>query len=159
MSQTLSFPSDAFPAYPHLSLNAPKDWQALAAVGLPIAVAKEVPAGQFRPNILVTLARFGGDYNFAAARKGLDLKLKKLPRYRETERTEAPFLGGEGLHIAGRFTAAKGELIRQSVSIAVINRGHVFDVVEITATSTLVSGDNVVSEIQEIINSLSVTLP
>ena len=159
MSQTLSFPSDAFPAYPQLSLEVPTDWQALAAVGLPIAVAKEVPAGQFRPNVLVTVVRFGGDYNFAAARKALDQKLKKLPRYRETDRTESPFLGGEGLHISGRFAAAKGELIRQSVSIAVINRGHVFDVVEITATSTLVSGDNVEGEIQEIINSLSVTLP
>ncbi len=157
-TRPINFPSEAFPAYPGLTVHAPEQWVALAAVGLPLALAREVPSGQFRPNILVTITRFGVDFSFDQARKLLDAKLKKLPRYKETERVAEPFLTGEGMHLVGRFTAAKGEIIRQRVSIAVINRGYVFDVVEITATSALVSGDNVEAEITEILASLSVTL-
>lgn len=158
MTQSFSFPSEAFPAYPQIDATAPDDWVALAAVGLPLALAKTVTPGKFRPNVLVTLTRHGADYSFAAARKALESKVKKLPRYKEMSSTAGEFLGGEGLHLVGRFTMAKGELVRQSVSIAVINRGHVFDVVEITGTSALVSGDNVEGEIQEIFDSLRITL-
>lgn len=158
MSLNVSFPSEAFPAYPRLSVQTPTDWVALAAVGLPLAVAKTVDEGKFRPNVLVTIARFGAEYSPEAAIKALDAKLKKLPRYKEMSKVREPYLGGEGQHVVGRFAGAKGQMVRQSVSIAVINRGHVYDVLEITGTSALIPGDNIESEIQAIIDSLTVSL-
>ena len=58
-----TFPSPAFPAYPALSVNKPQGWVELAAVGLPLAIAADVPGKQFRPNVLVTMARHGVDHS------------------------------------------------------------------------------------------------
>lgn len=155
--QQAQFPSQAFPAYPRLSVNKPDGWVELAAVGLPLALAAEVPAGAFRPNVLVTLTRHGADFQVEHAVKDLNKRLKALTRFREEERVTGHAHGGDRIRVRGRFAGARGEVVRQDVSVVVINRGHVYDVVEITGTCSLASGDNRETEIRSVIDSLVVT--
>lgn len=156
MAITHSFPSEAFPAFPRLGLESPDGWVSLAAVGLPLAVAKEVPAGQFRPNVLVTTTRVGAGHTFEKSVKDLEARLKGLPRFREEARESESGEGAESLWIEGRFSGGRGEIVHQVVKVMVINRGFVYDVVEITGTCSALTGDNGKEEIRRIVRSVTV---
>ncbi len=158
MANTLTFPSEAFPAYPTLSAPQPEGWVALAAVGLPLALAREVEGKKFRANVLTSLTRVGAEHSFDGQVSAVTAKLKKLPRYKETLRE----LGGTEqipeLYIEGRFAGAKGELLGQFVRVVVLSRGYVYDVVEITGTVSLLAGDNSEEEVREIVKGVVVSL-
>jgi len=158
MANSFTFPSTPFPGYPRLRLDCPEDWVALAAVGLPLAVAKEVPSNVFRPNALVTVNRFGADHTLERTAKALDSKLKGLPRFREEAREQIAVDAGEALWVEGRFAGGRGEIIHQIVMIVVINRGYVYDVVEITGTCSALTGDNGKDELRAIVRSLTIDL-
>lgn len=155
MGDVLTFPSEAFPAYPSLRVAQPTGWVALAGVGLPLALAKQVPTGQFRPNVLVTVTRFGADHTVAAARKEVTRRLKELPRFTETLREDsADLLGVTGLRIEGYFADGKGGTLVQALRMCVLPAGPVFDVVQITGTCAGTQVDTAFAEIREIQDSL-----
>ncbi|WP_435299357.1 hypothetical protein [Timonella sp. A28] len=158
MSSTLVFPSEAFPQFPRIEIERPEGWNALAAVGLPLALAKDVPAGVFRPNVLVTLTRLGADHTVDQARKAFTAKTKALPRYKEESSHVVDREDCEGFTVEGRFAGGRGEIIHQIVTVMVINRGYVFDVVEITGTCSALTGDNGKKEIREILSSVHVDI-
>ncbi|WP_051196778.1 hypothetical protein [Jonesia quinghaiensis] len=151
-----TFPSPAFPAYPALSMNKPEGWVELAAVGLPLAIAADVPAKQFRPNVLVTMTRHGVDHSMEAAERDLASRLKRLTRFREESRVQDEAFGGQRLTITGRFSSGRGEIIHQVVTVVVINRGYVYDVVEITGTCSAQSGENIRNDVVDIMKSLDI---
>jgi hypothetical protein len=137
MTDFLTFPSEAFPAYPGLRLERPDGWVALAGVGLPLALAAEVPNGQFRPNVLVTTQRFGADHTVAASRTEVNRRLKELPRFTETFRENSvEILGAPGMRVEGYFSDGKGGTLVQALRMCVIETGPVSDVVQITGTCT-----------------------
>ncbi|WP_066466027.1 LpqN/LpqT family lipoprotein [Sanguibacter suarezii] len=155
MGDVLTFPSDAFPAYPSLQVAQPQGWVGLAGVGLPLALAQEVPAGQFRPNVLVTVTRFGADFTVAAARKDVAKRLKALPRFTETLREDAAeMLGVSGLRVEGYFSDGKGGTLVQALRMCVLPAGPVFDVVQITGTCAGTQVDSAFAQIREIQDSL-----
>lgn len=144
----LRSPSDAFPAAPVLSMPCPDGWVALAGVGLPLAAAKEVPAGRFRPNVLVTVQRQGAGHSDSAARAEVETRLKALPRFSETLREDAcEVLGSTGLRIEGYFADGKGGTLVQALRMVVLQNGPVVDVVQITGTC---AGDQVDAAFAEI---------
>lgn len=157
MTETLTFPSEAFPAYPSLSAPQPEGWVALAAVGLPLALARETDGQGFRPNVLVTVTRSGAGHSIDKALETLNQRLKKVSRYKELSRDVE--YGEELSHaiIEGRFAGGKGELIKQIVRLVVIKRGFVFDVVEITGTVSLLTGDNGEEEMRAIVAGVSIS--
>lgn len=147
----LRFPSDAFPAAPVLSMPCPAGWVALAGVGLPLAAAKEVPAGQFRPNVLVTVQRLGADHTDAASRAEVGARLKALPRFAETLREDAcEVLGSTGLRVEGYFADGKGGTLVQALRMVVLHNGPVVDVVQITGTCAGDQVSDAFAEIREI---------
>jgi hypothetical protein len=159
-SQTLTFPSEAFPAYPQLSMVTPAGWVALAGVGLPLAAAREVPQGQFRPNVLVTVQRSGAGHTLADARKEVDARFKDLPRFTETLREDAAeVLGAAGLRVEGYFSDGKGGTLVQAVRMALLQRGAVCDVVQITGTCAGSQVDPAFGEIRAIQDSLVLLEP
>lgn len=155
MNDRLVFPSVDFPAYPELSVQKPDGWVGLAATGLPLALAKTVEPGTFRPNVLVTLQRFGVDFSVDAAIKALNEKLKKLTRFKESSREVNEDSDGTNVVVIGRFAGSRGEMFVHCVRVVVIKREYVYDVVEITGTASALTGDNGLEEIREIV--LSVT--
>lgn len=156
MTQTLTFPSEAFPAYPSLSMAVPDGWVALAGVGLPLAAAREVPAGQFRPNVLVTVQRFGAGHSMAVSRKEVNQRLKDLPRFTETLREDGTeVLGAAGLRVEGYFSDGKGGTLVQAVRMVVLTQGPVSDVVQITGTCAGTQVEPAFGEIRDIQDSLA----
>lgn len=156
MGRTLTFPSEAFPASPSLQVDQPEGWVALAGVGLPIALAQEVAPGRFRPNVLVTVTRFGADHTVAAARKEVNARLKSLPRFTETLRENAAeLLGGPGMRVEGYFGDGKGGTLVQALRMGVLAAGPVFDVVQITGTCAGDQVESVFGQIREIQDSLT----
>ena len=157
---TLTFPSEAFPAYPQLSIQTPEGWVALAGVGLPLAAAREVPAGQFRPNVLVTVQRFGAGHTMADARKEVNGRLNDLPKFTETLREDgAGLLGTTGLRVEGYFSDGKGGTLVQAVRMAVLQTGAVCDVVQITGTCAGSQVEPAFGEIRDIQDSLRLLDP
>lgn len=155
MGAVLTFPSEAFPAAPSLQVVQPEGWVALAGVGLPLALAQEVPKGQFRPNVLVTVTRFGADFTVAAARKDVAKRLKELPRFTETLREDAAeLLGVPGLRVEGYFSDGRGGTLVQALRMCVLPAGPVFDVVQITGTCAGAQVDSAFAQIREIQDSL-----
>ena len=155
MGAVLTFPSEAFPAAPSLQVVQPEGWVALAGVGLPLALAQEVPTGQFRPNVLVTVTRFGADFTVAAARKDVAKRLKELPRFTETLREDAAeLLGVPGLRVEGYFSDGRGGTLVQALRMCVLPAGPVFDVVQITGTCAGAQVDSAFAQIREIQDSL-----
>lgn len=154
MTERLAFPSDAFPAFPHLSVEKPGGWVGLAATGLPLALAKDVEPGVFRPNVLVNLQRMGIDFSADAAVSQLNAKLKKLTRFKEKSRSVIDGEFGEEVIVDGRFAGTRGEMFTHCVRVIVIKREYVYDVVEITGTASALTGDNGLQEIREIVLSV-----
>jgi hypothetical protein len=154
--ETLEYPSDAFPAPPRLSMVRPAGWVALAGVGLPLAVAREVPAGQFRPNVLVTVQRLGAGHTVADSRSALGKRLKALPKFTETLREDAAeMLGSTGVRIEGYFSDGKGGTLVQAVRTVVLENGPVVDVVETTGTCAGSQVESAFADIRRIQDSLT----
>jgi hypothetical protein len=158
MTDTLHFPSEAFPAFPQLSAPQPDGWVALAAVGLPLALAREVEGQGFRPNVLVTMTRAGADHGLDKALHALTNRLKRAARYKELSRETTENESRSEALVEGRFAGGKGELIKQIVRLVVIKRGFVYDVVEITGTVSLLTGDNGEDEMRAIVTGVEITI-
>ncbi|ACZ20713.1 hypothetical protein Sked_07570 [Sanguibacter keddieii DSM 10542] len=155
MPGTLSFPSDAFPAYPALEIDQPDGWVALAGVGLPLALAAEVPSGQFRPNVLVTVQRFGVGHTVADSRSAVNKSLKALPRFTQTLREDSiEMLGSPGMRVEGYFSDGKGGTMVQALRMCVVEAGPVFDVVQITGTCSGPQTEAFFGQIREIQDTL-----
>lgn len=159
MPTSLSFPSDAFPGYPTLSVEAPENWVALGAVGLPLALARDLEGQTFRPNVLVSISRLGADHSFEKQVSVVNARVKKLPRFKELNRETIEADDRWELLVEGRFAGAKGELLKQNVRIVVLKRAYVYDVVEITGTVSLIARDNGEEEMNAIVRSIEVGLP
>lgn len=159
MTTPLLFPSDSFPGFPSLRVDAPENWVGLGAVGLPLALARDVEGQSFRPNVLVSLTRVGVDGTFEAQATALLARLKKLPRFKLVLRDDSLSSVGQELFVEGTYSGARGELLKQFVRIVFVKRGYVFDVVEITGTVSLIARDNGEDEVRGLVKAVEVSLP
>lgn len=159
MTTSMSFPSADFPGFPYLSVEAPEQWVGLGAVGLPLALARNVEGQTFRPSLLVSVSRVGAESSFESQCSALLARLKKLPRFKEVLRDESQGPLGQELFVEGRFVGGKGELLKQFVRVVFIKRGFVYDVVEITGTVSLLTRDNGEDEVRDLVHSVEIAIP
>lgn len=136
MSVTLTFPSEQFPDLVHLTMSIPRDWEPLASVGVHLGARKPVPAGQFTPNVVVEVSRLGGGYTLDQAVDLAQRNTQKVKRYRFTRREEMTVAGGPGYVLDGELPQPRGGALLQTIRLAVIDRGPVVDLVQVTGTCT-----------------------
>lgn len=153
MSHTLTFPGDSAPAYPSVALTLPDDWHALSVSGAVLAAGKTVPAGEFRPNVVVALSRFGADYTLETAIAAVIARVESIDGVVELGRDSTPLLGREGFRIEFSYPDARVGTLMQALRIAVVENGPVVDLVQVTATTTGVQAKDVWEEIREIQSS------
>lgn len=134
MAPTVSFPSAAFPAYPSVALDVPDDWEPLNAQGSLIAVAQRVEAGQFRPNVVVAISRFTGDYQLATAIEAVVRKFGEQKDISEIGREERTVLGVPGFRMEVSFSDERVGTLVQAIHLAVVRQGGVADLVQITGS-------------------------
>ncbi|MGO1317474.1 MAG: LpqN/LpqT family lipoprotein [Cellulomonadaceae bacterium] len=134
MAAELSFPSEQFPDLVHLTMSIPDGWEPVTAVGVHLGARQPMPAGQFTPNVVVEVSRLGGAYTLAQAVDLAQRNAQKVKRYRFTRREEITVAGATGYVIDGELPQPRGGSLLQTVRLAVIERGPVVDLVQVTGT-------------------------
>ncbi|RFA17256.1 hypothetical protein B7R21_00520 [Subtercola boreus] len=159
MTSTLVFPSDSAPAYPSISLELPDDWASFGAAGAVIAAGRAAPSGEFRPNVIVAVSRFGAGYTLEQATAEVTAQVTSIEGVVELGRDTLPVLGGEGFRIEFSYTDARVGTLMQGVRIAVIENGPVTDLVQITATATGEQATTLWGELRDIQSSAALARP
>ncbi|GAA2227328.1 hypothetical protein N1031_03110 [Herbiconiux moechotypicola] len=155
MTHTISFPSEAAPAFPSLSLSVPDDWKPLAVSGAVLAAGKSVEQGQFRPNVVVAVSRFAPGYALATAVEGVIKRVEAIEGVAELGRDELDVLGQPGYRIEFSYPDPRVGLLMQAVRIAVIDHGTAVDLVQITATASGPQAQEYWGELREVQASAS----
>lgn len=155
MTRTFDFPSEQFPAFPAFTVAAPDEWSAISASGVVLAIGREIEEGEFRPNLVVSVSRFAAGYQLATAIEAVSLKFASLPDMVEIGREERPVLSAPGFRLEASFTDARVGSLAQAIHIAVLDRGPVVDLVQITATASAAQAMTLWPEIREIQNSVA----
>ncbi|MFB2598754.1 LpqN/LpqT family lipoprotein [Herbiconiux sp. P17] len=136
MTHTLTFPGDDAPALPTVSLTVPDDWAALSVTGAVLAAGKTIEPGEFRPNVVVAISRFGADYTLQTAIDAVVQRVEAISGVEELGRDTLEVLGRDGFRIEFSYPDARVGSLMQGVRIAVVENGPVVDLVQITATAT-----------------------
>lgn len=155
MTKLLTYPSDEFPAPIGLTMALPQGWEPLVAVGVHLGAVKQMPAGEFTPNIIVEVSRFGGAYTLPQAVELAQRNAAAAKRYKYTRREETSVVGVEGFVLDGVFPQPRGGALMQTVRLAVVDRGSVIDLVQITGTCAQSQQSHGWEQLQEIADSVS----
>ena len=150
----LRYPSDDFPAPVGVRVTAPDGWLSLPHVALPLALGREVPEGEFNPNVIVVVSRVRADATLDDAHAEVVRKLRPLPKLRELGSGELEVDGLAGRWVEASFKGGAGTVLVQSVRTVVVPRGPVADVVQTTGTCTVVQHPWAGDEIRAIQESL-----
>jgi hypothetical protein len=124
----LSFPSQAFPAFPSFALDIPAEWESLIIPSSSLA-ARAPTAGHFRPNVVVTLSRFGATYDLQQAILALKEEHAQLPEAIETVDADVDVSGFAGYAHEVTYRHAEFGTLVQSNRITVVDQGPVRDLV------------------------------
>ncbi len=157
MTHTLSFPSEAAPAFAPLELQLPDDWKALSVSGAVLAAGKTVDQGQFRPNVVVAVSRFGAGYSLETAIDAVVRRVEAIEGVAELGREETEVLGRPGFRIEFSYPDPRVGVLMQAVRIAIVDHGSAADLVQITATTTGTQAQELWGEVRAIQDSAATT--
>lgn len=135
MTQPFSYPSDTFPAFPAVTIDAPDGWGPVHAPGSVLTVAEPAEAGSFRCNIVVAVTRFGADYELALAAKAVREKFASLDQANIIGEEDREVLGVPGFRIEASFAHPQVGTMAQATHIAVIRSGEYKDLVQLTGSA------------------------
>jgi hypothetical protein len=135
MSQA-SFPSDDFPAFPAVTLDAPDGWEPRAFAGTVLALIDDRGAEAFSPNVVVGLTRTAAGHTLDEASAAVEEYVSRLPEVAPVDSARVE-LGGRTWAVSefAYTTAAVGTVV-QVVAVTVVDHGPVTDVVRVTGTAT-----------------------
>ncbi|HWS57453.1 MAG TPA: LpqN/LpqT family lipoprotein [Actinotalea sp.] len=147
------FPSAVFPGYPTVSVEHPDTWSPVVIPTSPLALARTVAEGDFRPNVVVAFARVRGSATLPDVCADVIAKLTGLPGYEEVGRSEERAEGFAVFRIEGSFSDPRVGTLVQAVRMVLIPRGEVSDVVQMTGTCAGSQVEAVYGEIRAILAS------
>jgi hypothetical protein len=157
MSRTLTFPSSDAPALPVVSLDVPDDWHVLSTTAALLAAAKEVQQGEFRPNVVVSISRFGAGYTLDTAIESIIDKVGSIEGVAELGRDRPEVLGRAGFRIEFSYPDRRAGTLVQAVRLALVSNGPALDLVEVTATATAAQAVHLWNEIRTIQSSATLS--
>jgi hypothetical protein len=153
---TVTFPSAGFPGPVALTMDCPDGWYPLDDVATQLAVAKRVPEGAFRPNVIATVTRVRAAYTIDDAVQETVEALGRLEGYAEVGRETIEVDGRPLFRIEVGFTDLHGATMAQAVRVVVVERGPVHDVVQLTGSCLAPQVDSTWPEIRAIQSSLRI---
>jgi len=154
---TVQFPSQDFPAPPALTLDCPEGWRPLTNVATQLAVGKEVPEGQFRPNVIAAVTRVRSTYTLDDAIREVTEALTPLDGYAEVGRETTEVDGRTMFRIEVTFSDPHGATMAQAIRLFVLDRGPVRDLVQLTGSCLAPQVESTWPEIRAIQASLRIT--
>lgn len=131
---TYSYPSDRFPAHPHVSLDVPDGWEPLVVPATVLAAGRITEAGTFRPNVIVAISRFTEGYSLQTAIDAVVEKFAGLEGAVEIGKDVSTINGREWAHIESSFIDSRVGTLVQAAHLAVVARGQVVDLIQVTGT-------------------------
>ncbi len=150
MSQA-SFPSDAFPAFPAVTLDAPDGWEPRAFAGTVLALIDDRGPEAFSPNVVVGLTRAEAGHTLDAAAAAVEEYVAQLPDVAPVDSARVEFSGRTwAVSEFAYATAAVGTVV-QVVAVTVIDHGPVTDVVRVTGTATPADYETSLPAIRQIV--------
>ncbi|MEA9985421.1 LpqN/LpqT family lipoprotein [Subtercola sp. RTI3] len=157
MTSTLTFPSEAAPAFPSISLELPDTWAPFSPSGAVLAAGRATEHGEFRPNVIVAVTRFDADYTLQTAIDALTLQVQLIDGVVELGRDELPVLGTDGFRIEFSYSDPRVGTLMQGVRLALLANGPVVDLVQITATATGAQAATLWGELRDVQSSAALT--
>ncbi|CAD6011394.1 hypothetical protein [Agreia sp. COWG] len=157
MSRTLTFPSADAPALPIVSLDVPDDWHVLSTTAAVLAAGKVVPQGEFRPNVVVEISRYGAGYTLDAAVASVLDKVTSIEGVAVLGRDRPEVLGQAGFRIEFSYPDPRIGTVLQAVRLALVDHGPVLDLVQVTGTATATQATRIWNEIRDIQTSASLS--
>ena len=109
MSTQLTFPSDAAPAFPAITLELPDNWAPFSTTGAVLSAGRESAHGEFRPNVVVTVSRYGSDFTLEQASADVVALVEALDGVVELGQDTLTVLGQEGFRIEFSYHHARGD--------------------------------------------------
>lgn len=151
MTTTVSFPSEQFPAYPAISVEAPEGWTPIVVPGMVLALGRTPEPDVFRANVVVAVSRFPAGYELSTASKSVVEKFASLADAHEIGRDTATIDGVEWFHIESTFSDPRVGTLVQSAHLSIVDHGSVVDLVQVTGTVTGTQAhENGLGEVREI---------
>jgi len=153
---TIAFPSPEFPGLAGLRLDHPDGWYPLPDVAQYLAVAKAVPDGQFRPNVIGSVQRMRKGTAMQQAIAELQQRTAGLRDYAHIGEEQLLISGWPGYRTEGSFIDPGAGTLVQAIRLAVVDRGPVEDLVQITGTCHATQADEVWEQIRAIQESVQI---
>lgn len=150
MSQA-SFPSDAFPAFPAVTLDAPDGWEPRAFAGTVLALIDDRGPDAFSPNVVVGVTRTIAGHTLDEASAAVEEYVSRLPEVAPVDSARVDF--GDRAWAVSEFaytTDSVGTVV-QVVAVTVVDHGPVTDVVRVTGTATPADYETSLPAIRQIV--------
>ena len=156
--KTISYPSDEFPAPVGVTMDCPDGWQTLPEAAQCLAIIKDVPAGEFRPNVIVTIRRMQKNTGLRLAISELHARAATLTEYAAIGEEERLIDGQPGFNMEGSFIDPTAGTLVQAIRLAAVPRGVVEDLVQVTATCHAKQAEEAWQAIRAIEESLKIQI-
>lgn len=155
---SISYPSQDFPGPAEVELDFPEGWRPLPEAAQCLAVAKDVPEGQFRPNVIVSVRRMPLGTAMQTAVAELHQRADALREYNSIGEEERLIDSWPGFRMEGTFIDPTAGTVAQAIRLAVVDRGPVEDLVQMTGTCHAEQVPDTWGQIREIQESLRIRL-
>ncbi|BDZ48971.1 hypothetical protein GCM10025867_12120 [Frondihabitans sucicola] len=140
-------------------VEAPEPWEVVPLDGAELAVAAPETPGAYRPNVVVTITPTRGLLPFERVVVSAGHRLQELPEYVEIGHEAITLLGGPGYRFEGSYRHPELGTLFQALSVTVVPRGAVTEVVEITGSCSASEALTQVPVIRDIVASARTDLP
>lgn len=160
MTATFRYPSEQFPPFPQVRLNAPDDWAPATVPGAVLAVRAVRPADEFAPNVIVTVGRYSRPFGPGEAVALVGEGLSRHPEAKLDEPIAAALDGERYLIVNVAFDDARAGTLLQAHAFGTYpvpgHEAHV-DVVQLIGTCTAAATTADYPLLQQVIESVRVT--
>lgn len=150
MSQA-SFPSDDFPAFPAVTLDAPDGWEPRAFAGTVLALIDDRGPDAFSPNVVVGVTRTAAGHTLDEAAAAVEEYVSRLPEVAPVDSARVEFGGRTWAVSEFAYTTAAVGTVVQVVAVTVVDHGPVTDVVRVTGTATPADYETSLPAIRQIV--------
>ena len=150
MSQA-SFPSDDFPAFPAVTLDAPDGWEPRAFAGTVLALIDDRGPDAFSPNVVVGVTRTAAGHTLDEAAAAVEEYVSRLSEVAPVDSARVEFGGRTWAVSEFAYTTAAVGTVVQVVAVTVVDHGPVTDVVRVTGTATPADYETSLPAIRQIV--------
>ncbi|MEZ3161456.1 hypothetical protein AB1K54_13075 [Microbacterium sp. BWT-B31] len=148
-----SFPSDAFPALPAVTIDLPEGWKPRAVPGTFLAAIDD-RGSAFSPNVVLGITRVGAGHTLEAAAAAVAQHIESLPEVAPVDSARVDFGGAEWWVTEFAYSTDAAGTVAQVVAVSVVDHGDVVDVLRLTGTATPADYETSLPQIRGIVSSV-----